>query len=44
MQLMCDILVQDGKFNVSLNDEQKNLLAKLNQPGANATLRRSTKR
>ncbi|XP_043957486.1 rac GTPase-activating protein 1 isoform X1 [Gambusia affinis] len=43
MQLMCDILVQDGKFNVSLNDEQKNLLAKLNQPGANATLRRSTK-
>ncbi|XP_032413392.1 rac GTPase-activating protein 1 isoform X1 [Xiphophorus hellerii] len=43
MQLMCDILVQDGKFNVSLNDEQKNLLAKLNQQGANATLRRSTK-
>ncbi|XP_023197386.1 rac GTPase-activating protein 1-like isoform X2 [Xiphophorus maculatus] len=44
MQLMCDILVQDGKFNVSLNDDQKNLLAKLNQQGANATLRHSTKR
>uniref|UniRef100_A0A3B5L8U0 Uncharacterized protein n=1 Tax=Xiphophorus couchianus TaxID=32473 RepID=A0A3B5L8U0_9TELE len=43
MQLMCDILVQDGKFNVSLNDDQKNLLAKLNQQGANATLRHSTK-
>ncbi|XP_014874072.1 rac GTPase-activating protein 1 isoform X3 [Poecilia latipinna] len=43
MGLMCDILVQDGKFNTSLNDEQKNFLAKLNQQGANATLLRSTK-
>ncbi|XP_054913958.1 rac GTPase-activating protein 1 [Poeciliopsis prolifica] len=43
MQLMCDVLVQDGKFTASLNDEQKKLLAKLNQQGANATLHRSTK-
>ncbi|XP_054598342.1 rac GTPase-activating protein 1 isoform X2 [Nothobranchius furzeri] len=44
MQLMCDILVQDGKSRDVLNDEQRSLLATFEQKGANMTLYKSNKR
>ena len=46
MQLMCDILVHDGKSSACLNDEQKSLLATFDHKGkgSNVTLLRSGKR
>ncbi|CAL8267106.1 unnamed protein product [Lota lota] len=44
MQLMCDILVHDGKSSACLNDEQKSLLATFDHKGANVTQLRSGKR
>uniref|UniRef100_A0A1A8EUC9 Rac GTPase-activating protein 1 n=3 Tax=Nothobranchius korthausae TaxID=1143690 RepID=A0A1A8EUC9_9TELE len=44
MQLMCDILAQDGKSRDVLNDEQRSLLAAFEQKGANMTLYKSNKR
>ncbi|XP_069543525.1 rac GTPase-activating protein 1 isoform X1 [Brachyistius frenatus] len=44
MQLMCDILVQDSKSSVVLNDEQKSLLATFEHKTVNVTLQRSSRR
>ena len=46
MQLMCDILVHDGKSSACLNDEQKSLLATFDHKGkgSNITQLRSGKR